>query len=578
MLHRRAATALALAAGVMLAGACASHPPRPWEYEPRPMADTLAIHEPEAYEASLIYTQVYGFFQGLQRVSNVNRHLAGLPPALNADAFDEVVNSSWFTNRNAYEPLTPEEVERGPQSDVGLDQSGPVTVTSIKTIGVSKGFNVEDARGERYIVKLDPPDYPELASGAEMVATSLFWAAGYHTPENYVVYLDPENLVIEEGLEAKFPVGDSLITFVAEGQEGEHELTLDVFREHLLGEQPRYGDGTVRVMASKLLDGISKGPFSYQGTREDDPNDVIPHEHRRELRGLYPVAAWLNHVDTKSGNTLDMFIVDPSSPEGEDAPKIGHIRHHLIDFGSTLGSAATRPHDPRHGTEFEFDARALMLRLATLGIYERPWQDMDMTPDVPPSIGYYSIDNYFPGDWRPGILNPAFVNMQPRDAYWGAKLVMSFTDEQLEAAVRAGRYTDPAAEAYLLENLEKRRDATGRHWFRQVSPLDRPRVEDGAVVFDDLWARHFGGSTVYEWELEWDAPDPDVEGEGTAREPRIALPAPTRPVPDADPDDAHARLEVRKIFPDGEEAPRPATIWLAWEEASRSYRVVGVRY
>lgn len=542
------------------------------------MADTLAIHEPAEYEASLIYTQVFGFFQGLERATDVTRHTAGVPEALNADPFDEIVDSSWFVNRNARERLASEEIFRGPGGEAGPDGTGPLTVTSIKTQGVSKGFNMEDASGETFIVKLDPPENPELPSGAEVVSTNLFWAAGYHTPENYVFFFDPENLVLDDGIEAKFPVGDSLLTFKVGAGPDERELTKEVLRENLLQDQPRRPDGKIRGMASKFLEGIPKGPFTFYGIREDDPNDVIPHEHRRELRGLYAMAAWLNHVDSKSGNTLDMFIVDPESPEGEDAPKVGHLRHHLIDFGATLGSATTRPHDPRHGTESEFDAQALILRLATLGIYQRPWQKMDMTPEVPASIGYYSIENYFPGDWRPNIANPAFINRTPRDGYWGAKLVMSFTDEQLEAAVRAGQYTDPAAEAYLLENLKKRRDATGRYWFRRVSPLDRPRVEDGAVVFDDLWARHFGGSTAYRWRFEWDAPDPDLEAGAVASEPRISPPRPRGPVDASDPEDAHARLEVWKVFPDGEEAPRPATIWLQWDASDRSYRMAGVRY
>ncbi|NIW47138.1 MAG: hypothetical protein GWN30_21030, partial [Gammaproteobacteria bacterium] len=60
-----------------------------------------------------------------------------------------------------------------------------------------------------------------------------------------------------------------------------------------------------------------------KGIRDDDLNDVIPHQHRRELRGLRVVAAWLNHFDTKANNTLDVYVED------------GYVRHYLIDFGST---------------------------------------------------------------------------------------------------------------------------------------------------------------------------------------------------------------------------------------------------
>ena len=71
---------------------------------------------------------------------------------------------------------------------------------------------------------------------------------------------------------------------------------------------PRLADGRVRVTASRYLAGRPIGPFRYYGTRTDDPNDVIPHENRRELRGLRLFAAWTNHDDTRAHNTQDVTV------------------------------------------------------------------------------------------------------------------------------------------------------------------------------------------------------------------------------------------------------------------------------
>jgi hypothetical protein len=569
---------LVVLAAILLATACGGRPIHPWEYRPQALADTLPIHEPEERKASLVYDQIYGAFSGIERAISLNRHVGGLPPALNADPFDEVVNSTWFTNRHHVQRLSQEEIRRGPQSSQGPDTSGEVTVKSIKAEGITPGFNIEDAAGDTYILKFDPPENPEMASAAEVITTNLFWAAGYYVPENYVFYLDPSRLVFDEDLDLDALEGDSMVHYLVGADDPRHELTMEVFERHVLASYPRRPDGTIRALASKFLEGIPKGPTTWEGVREDDPNDVIPHEHRRELRGLYVVAAWLSHVDTKQGNTMDMFIVHPSSPDDEDAPKIGYLRHNLLDFGSTLGSAAARPHNPRHGTEYDFDAGAVLLRTLTIGAYRRPWQRMMPYPATHPSTGYYSIDNFDPGDWRPNIVNPAFLNRGPRDGYWGAKIVMSFTDQDLDAAVDAGDYSDPAAAAYVLEGMRERRDATGRYWFARVSPLDDPRAEGTRIVFDDLWTRHFGGTARYRWRLDWDAAD--VEEEGVVSDPAVTLPAPGRIQEARDPSRANAELEVWRSDPTGENewAPRPVMIWLTWDERERSYRVVGVRY
>ena len=82
---------------------------------------------------------------------------------------------------------------------------------------------------------------------------------------------------------------------------------------------------------------------------------------------------------------------------------------------------------------------------------------------------------------------PAFTFRTGLDGYWGAKLVMSFTDEQLEYIVREGQYSDPRAEAILLEVIKARRDKTGRYWFSRVNCLDHFQIDDTQELhFTDL--------------------------------------------------------------------------------------------
>jgi len=555
-----------LAIMALAGAACGGRTVQPWEYAPRPMADTLPIHEPEERDVPIIYEAAHAFV--------IDQFALGSPgPAANVDAVDEVANSTWFTNRNAVAPLTPDEVMRGPHSGDG-PAPGPITITSNKSEGVNVGFFIEDSRGDRYLMKLDPPEWPEMASGADVLATNLVWAAGYYTPENYVYSFDPSSITIEEGVEIDAVEEGLIVEYqVGADEPDERELTPDRLREILLELYPPRSDGTIRTSASKFVEGTPKGPFSWKGVRADDPNDVIPHELRREVRGYYVVASWLNQTDTKQGNTLDSFI--PVSGAGGGAPRIGYLRHYMLDNGSSLGSGGAHPHSRRVGNENELDLGAMGKRFISLGAYERPWQDE--VPQNPPNIGWYEVEPFDPGDWRPNMPNPAFDARDARDGYWGAKIVMSFTDAQLERAMDASRWSDPSVRSYVLEGLKGRRDKIGRHWFAEVSPLDDPRVEGRAIVFDDLWIRHFGGPPQYEWRLDWDAADLDQTG--TATQARIEIPAPAGPVPpDEDPDDRLARLRVWKIQEGGRRAPRPATFWLEWDAASNAYEVVGVRY
>ena len=93
----------------------------------------------------------------------------------------------------------------------------------------------------------------------------------------------------------------------------------------------RNADGTFRAAAARLLKGKILGGFRYEGTRPDDPNDIVPHEHRRELRALRVFGAWTNLTDMKAGNTLD--VLEPVNGRGI-------VKHYLQDVGSTFGIGA----------------------------------------------------------------------------------------------------------------------------------------------------------------------------------------------------------------------------------------------
>ena len=549
--------ALLLFAVAVTGAGCASGQVRPWEYTPRPMADTLAIWEPEERHASVVYEQI-----GYAMIMPASGGPGG--PAWNADPFDGVVNSSWFTNRNGARAMTTAEIVRGPHTSDGPDQSGPMRVTDMKSEGVNVGFFIRDASGRRFLVKFDPPEYPEMASGADVLATKLVWAAGYYTPENYIFYLDPSNLTLDEGVEIDMVEDGRIVEYeVGANEPDERELTMDVFLRYI-EHYPRDANGRIRTLASQFISGTPKGPFSWEGTREDDPNDVIPHEKRRELRGYAIIASWLNQVDTKEGNTLDMFRLHEGSPTGSDERRYGHLVHYMLDNGSSLGSGGVHPHRPRHGSENDFDMRAISMRFITLGAYERPWEDIEDTGH-PEGIGWYSAEGFLPGDWKSSIPNPTFASVDPADGYWGAKIVMSFTDEQLAAAMEVTEWSDPAARAWVLKGLRERRNAIGRYWFAEVSPLDQPRVEGGAIAFDDLWTRHFGGTTSYRYRF-------DGSQYATTSEPRVPMPAGLTAGADG-----RVRVQIWRSEPRGLQwAPRPATIWLVPDGST--WRVSGVRY
>ena len=387
--------------------------------------------------------------------------------AYNVDDFDEVANSSWFVNRNFRKKMSIEEIFKGPDKGNGPDTSGVWTIFRAKSQGITPGFHIRDSRGDNYVIKFDPPGYLEMIIGSELVSTKLFFAAGYHTPENYRIYFRPEILKLGENVKIL-------------DVKGTKRLMTNSDLEDILKKVEILPDGSILALASKYIEGKLLGPFKYKGIRKDDSNDIIPHQHRRELRGLRVIAAWLNHFDTKAGNSMDSYVTEGNRR---------YVRHYLMDFGSTLGSGAISPADMNTGFENYFDPHVIFLNFISLGLYVRPWEKLK--ENEYPSIGNYESSLFRPEKYKFISPNPAFENMTDRDGYWGAKIVMSFTDEQIKAAVSSADYSDHDAADYLTMTIIERRDIIGRYWFSKVNPLDKfsiiPDSSEGSFLgFSDL--------------------------------------------------------------------------------------------
>ncbi len=469
--------------------------------------DDLPIPKPAVFTGSKLYDFLHKSF-AYQPDPNV-------PRALNGNTIGGVPNSSWFTNRMGSRPLTLDELKRGPNQLDGPDLSGQLNITSLKLDGVSPGFVFRDPRGEVFFSKVDVADYPQMATSAEVISTKFFHAFGYHVPENYLVFIDPQQLVLAP--QAKI-----------QGVSGKRVVITEARLKQILKNVPRRADGRIPVMASRRLPGQILGPFEYLGTRADDPNDLFAHQHHRELRALKIFASWLNHNDSDSTNTLDTYL-------GEDGK--GHVRHYLIDFGTTLGSGAVVPHPRRAGYEYFIEKGPMLKALASLGLWTRPWQTVKV-PEYA-SIGFFGAEIFDPPAWRPDYPNPAFQNLQNEDAFWATRIVMSFTDEMVRALVETGQLEDPEAGQYLLATLLERRDRIIRYYLRQLNPLDDWRVENGSDPEPELRFRNLGEeaglATAESYRYQWAVFDNTTEArtplgeERSTERPSIPIPAHVSP-------------------------------------------------
>jgi hypothetical protein len=500
----RALIVLAVAATACASTARFKDQPPVWRID-----DTRDIAEPEEREFLPI-----PYFVDILAFDRLNRtlELPDLEPAHNTNSLDEVPDSTWFTNRIGRHPVSPGEAARA-ASAVGPPQL-PITVVAGKSGGGNPGFFARDTRGYTYLIKFDTKDNPEMQTATGVIVNRIFWTLGYNVPNDNVFTFARADLHLSP--DAK--VGDELKRKRAMTEE-------DV--EEILATAPCWPDGSYRALASEFLPGKPVGGFAYAGVRDDDANDVVAHEHRRELRGLRVLSAWVNHTDMKEDNTLDMWTE-------EDGRRF--VRHYLIDFGEAFGSHAAEKGHLQDGWEHTWDWQKNPRAMFSFGLWLRPWEEIVPAPWL--SVGPFVAEPFEPELWRSAYPFFPFFEADAADSYWAAKIVMRFDRPLLAAVVAEGRFSDPEAAAYVVDVLLARRDAVGRAYLEAVTPLDDWSIGAGGLCATDLGVS-FGLADVGVVERldEYDDPMSEhmVDGDG-----RVCL-----PIPDGD-DYQIYRLRTRR--------------------------------
>ena len=363
--------------------------------------------------------------------------------AANVDERDQVrLPSTWWQPRIGFRPVTIEQMLTGPGSGTG-PVPGRWTVTKAKLQGVTPGFQIKDSKGDKFLVKFDPPGFADMATSCDVIGSRLFWAAGYNVPDNAIASFSTADLDI--GKDATYT-----------DAKGKKQPITAAYLDQLLSHVSPPVDGRYRCMTSRLLPGTPLGPFEYSGRRNDDTEDLVPHELRRELRGLWTVCAWLNHADSRGPNSLDMWVTDHGR---------SFVRHDLIDFSAILGAGATGKRAYPTGTEYYVDYLVAGREIATLGLTPFKWERV-VDPQLP-AVGFVESKVFDPVSWRPDYPNPAFDERTERDVRWGARIVAGFTDDYIRAAVAAAHYTDPRAAEYITLTLIERRNKLVSRWLGQ---------------------------------------------------------------------------------------------------------------
>lgn len=380
--------------------------------------------------------------------------------AENVNSLGEVPDSTWFTNRRP----TPEEVRKGIGD--GPERSAPWRVVGVKVGGAAIGITIEDAKNERYVLKFDEHGHAETETAADVIVQRLTWALGYNVPDNNVVDFERAQLVLDPKAEVKFRTGKK------------RPMTEADLAKYL--GMAECDGSRFRALASKLVVGKFIGGVDPAGTRKGDKNDRVPHELRRDLRGQRLLWAWVNHIDLKSQNSLATYTDDK------------YVMWYALDFGDSLGVNQRTTGRSRLGHRSTYSVASYLKALVTFGLVVEPWERGITYPKLR-GVGEFSSEDFDPKTWTPAHHWQPTEAADRFDELWAAERIMALTPQHIDAAVAAGRYTDPRSHAYIVKVLRERQRKIGQHAFSRVAPLTQFAVRGdrtASLCFDDLLIHH----------------------------------------------------------------------------------------
>ena len=228
--------------------------------------------------------------------------------AQSINTIDEVPDSIWFTNRIGTPPGHDRRSGRAVRSPATGPAPGRWTVSRAKEAGAAPGFTMRDTQG-RAVVRLvrrrrasRGGDRRDAGREQDLLGARLL--AGRELPDH--VTPGPARHRLDTRSSRRRPA--------SAGRCGGATWTRSS-RAPIAAPTAATAPSPRAASPARSL-----GGFRYHGTRPDDPNDVVPHEHRRELRALKVFGAWTNLVDMKAGNTLDTLITENGRGDGPALP------------------------------------------------------------------------------------------------------------------------------------------------------------------------------------------------------------------------------------------------------------------